>query len=240
VIAEQGIKHCRTERVKISKGKEYETIAKKMALCWSQYLEGKEELFETKDANYCAFCSVLEFEDKNQKLNSLLKYLNENVEKSSGKKFIDYLSEIEVTGDKKSKLDNLELQNNVFIDTSKKQALMFVMYKDAYPSGIGQPMGLTVSTGAVAGALTGVSLGIYYLGAAALCVNPLAFVGCFVSAGLIALGAGTGATTGYLIGSDTSSNWRAKILMTEYDKQKLEQLKCTQLEGVDYLKIQKK
>ena len=240
VIAEQGVKHCRTERVKISAGKEYETIANKMALCWSQYLEGKEALFKTEDNNYCAFCSVLEFEDKNKKSNGLLKYLNDNIEKSSGKKYIDYLSEIEVTGDKKTQLENLELQNNVFIDTSKRQTIIFVMFKDVSPSGIGQPRGLTVSAGATAGALTGIGLGLYYLGAAALCVNPLAPVSCIASAGLIAFGIGTGATTGYLIGSDRGADWRAKILVTEYDKQKLEQLKCTQLEGVDYLKIQKK
>ena len=240
VIAEQGVKHCRTERVKVSSGKEYETIAKKMALCWDEYLQGKEPVFVTEDNNYCAFCSVLEFEDKNKKLNELSKYLSDTKMPGSENKYMQYLSEIEATGDKRTQLDNLELQNNVFIDTSKKLAVMFVMYKDAYPSGIGQPRGLTVSAGATAGALTGVGLGLYYLGAAALCVNPLAPVTCIASVGLIALGTGAGATTGYLIGSDRSEDWRARILVTEYNKQKLEQLKCTQLEGLDYLRIQKK
>src|SRR3989344_5619443 len=191
VIAEQGVKHCRTERVKVSSGKEYETIAKKIALCWDEYLEGKQEIFETKDNNYCAFCSVLEFEDKSKKLNELSKYLSDTKIAGSEKKYMAYLSEIEAIGDKKTELENLELKNNVFIDTSKSLAVMFVMYKDAYPSGVGQPTGLTMLGGGTAGALTGVGLGLYYLGSAALCTT---IIGCFASVSLIALGTGAGAT----------------------------------------------
>ena len=237
VLAEQGVKHCKTEKVQVPKGKEYETIAKKMALCWDEYLEGKEELFETKGANYCAFCSILEFEDKSKKLTGLSKYLSDTKISGSGQTYLKYLSEIEVSADKKTQFENLELQNGVSIETSKKQAVMFVMYKDVFPGGIGQPRGLTMFGGATAGAVTGVGLGLYYLGAAALCTTLL---GCFASFGLIALGTGTGGTAGYLIGSDRSADWRARILLTEYDKNKLEQLKCTRLEGLDYLKTQKK
>ncbi|MBI2658672.1 hypothetical protein HYX05_01035 [Candidatus Woesearchaeota archaeon] len=237
VIAEQGVKHCRTESVNVPSGKEYENIAKKMSLCWDMYLEGKEELFSTQDANYCAFCSVLEFEDKGKKLNELTKYLSDTKIPGSERKYMDYLSGIEAQGDKKTQIENLELQNNAFIDTSKKLAVMFVMYKDAYPGGVGQPVGLTMLGGGTAGALAGVGLGFYYLGAAALCTT---LIGCFASVGLIAIGTGAGGTTGYLVGSDRSADWRARILVTEYNRQNLEQLKCTQLEGLDYLKIQKK
>ena len=91
VIAEQGVRYCKTEKIKVTSGKEYETIAKKMSLCWNEYLEGKEELFDTKSANYCAFCSVLEFDDKNKKLNELSKYLDNNKELSSGKTYMGCL-----------------------------------------------------------------------------------------------------------------------------------------------------
>ena len=235
VIAEQGVKYCRTERVKVPSGKEYETIAKKMTLCWDMYLEGKEELFSTQDANYCAFCSVLEFEDKNKKLNELTKYLSDTKIPGSEKKYMGYLSKIEATGDKKTQLENLELQSNVFIDTSKKLAVMFVMYKDAYPGVLNQPQTLTAFGGTAIGTATGATaMGLSYIAGLGLCST---LIGCSAGAFLIA---GAGGMSGYLIGSDRSADWRARILAIEYDKQKLEQLKCTQLEGLDYLRIQKK
>lgn len=236
VIAEQGVRHCKTERVTVASGKEYETIAKKMALCWDEYLEGKEKIFETQDANYCAFCSVLEFEDKNKKLNQLSKYLNENKLKGSEKTYLEYLSEIKATGDDKENLYNLELENNVFIDTSKRLAILFVMYEDAYPGLTNQPRAPLTFLGGAIGAAGGSILGFYYLGLAALCTT---IVGCAASIGLVAIGTGVGATSGYAIGSDRSADWRARVLVTEYDKEKLEQLRCTKLEGIDYLKIEK-
>ena len=235
VVAEQGVKHCKTEQVNVPSGKEYEAIAKKMALCWDMYLNGKEELFPTSNGNYCAFCSVLDFEDKNKKLNSLSKYLSENKVKSSDTSYMQYLSGIEAKSGDKEKLDNIELQNNAYIDTSKKQAIIFTMYKEINPGGIGSK-GLNFLAGGVAG--TGVGLGISYFAGAALCST---FIGCFAGVSLVAFaGSGAGSGLGYLIGSDISADWRARILVSEYDRQKLEQLKCTQLEGMDYLKIQKK
>ena len=236
VIAEQGVKHCRTERVKVSSGKEYETIAKKMALCWDEYLQGKEPVFITEDNNYCAFCSVLEFDDKSKKLNELSKYLSDTKMPGSENKYMQYLSEIEATGDKKTQLDNLELQNNLFVDASKSLAVMFVMYKDAYPkSVINQPQTLTAFGGTAVGTVAGVTvMGLSYIAGLGLCST---LVGCSAGAFLIA---GASGMSGYIIGSDRSEDWRARILVTEYDKQKLEQLKCTQLEGLDYLRIQKK
>lgn len=247
VIAEQGVKHCRTEKVKVPSGKEYETLAKKMASCWDQYLEGKEEVFETKDANYCAFCSVLEFEDKTKKLNGLTKYLVEKkLSTADERTYMSYLSEIEAKGEDKRKLENLELQSNVFIDTSKQQAVMFVMYKDAYPGLIGQPQGLTTFIGGTTGALAGTvagTLGVYSLGLVGLCIGSVwGIIACPLGAAIVLFTTGAGGTaggaTGYLIGSDRSADWSAKILVTEYNKQQLGKLNCTRLEGYDYLKIE--
>ena len=236
VVAEQGVKHCRTEQVPVPKGKEYETITKKMVICWDEYLQGKEPVFETKDNNYCAFCSVLEFEDKDQKLSGLSAYLASNKPLGSGKTYLNYLSEIDTQGDQLAQFENLELSNNVFIDTSKKLAIMFVMYKDAYPGLSNQPRTkLSIISGA-GGAVVGAGLGLYYLGSAALC---LTVIGCAASISLITLGTGVGATSGFLIGSDRTEDRRARLLVTEYNKEKLKQIKCTQLEGYDYLKIQK-
>ena len=236
VVAEQGVKHCRTEQVKVPKEKEYETVAKKMALCWEQYLEGKEAVFSTKDANYCAFCSVLEFKDKDKRLNGLSSYLVDNKPALSDKSYMEYLSEIQVADDKRTHLENLEI-NNINIDTSKKLAIMFVMYKEAYPGPINQPRTLTAAGGLAAGAVGGATImGISYIGGLGFCIGT-GFIGCLGTAALVA---GAGGMNGYLIGADRSADWNAKIMVTEYNKQKLEQLKCTQLEGLDYLKIQKK
>lgn len=236
VIAEKGIKHCRTEPVNVKKGQEYETIAKKMSLCWDEYLEGKEALFKTKDNDYCAFCSVLEFEDKNKKLNQLSKYLSNNKASATGEKtYMEYMTGIESKENKITHLENLEL-DNLNIDTSKKLAVMFIIYKDAYPGSIiNQPQTLTAFGGTAAGTVIGtVAVGLSYIGGLGLCST---IIGCSAGAFLIA---GAGGASGYLIGSDRSEDWRAKILVTEYDKQNLEQLKCTQLEGLDHLKIQEK
>lgn len=235
VVAEQGVKHCRTERVKVSKDKEYETIAKKMALCWDMYLQGKEEVFETEDASYCAFCSVLEFENKEKSLNELTGYLADNYVPSTETKYIKYLTEIEVNDKNKKEFENFDLQNKLPYDTSKNLAVMFIMYKDAYPSLINQPSALTAWGGtAVATAAGFIITGVSYVAGLGLCST---LVGC--SAGIILIGS-AGGVSGYLIGSDISAKWRAKIMLTEYEQQKLEQLKCTRLEGLDYLKIQKK
>lgn len=241
VVAEQGVKHCRTERVNVPTGKEFETISKKMVQCWDMYLNGKEEIFQTQDANYCAFCSVLEFDDKGKSLNGLTGYLADNYVPATGEKYLQYLTEIEVTNNNKKEFYNFDLQNKLPFDTSKNLAVMFVMYKDAYPTSItngqiiSQPSVLTAWGGtAVAATATFIVNGISYVAGLGLCST---LVGC--GAGIILVGT-AGGLTGYLIGSDRSADWRAKLLVTEYDKQKLEQLKCTQLEGLDYLKIQKK
>ena len=235
VLAEKGVKHCKTEQVKVKKDKEYDTIAKKMALCWNEYLEGKEAVFKTQDANYCAFCSVLEFEENNKQLNGLSKYLIETKYQPTGKSYMEYFSEVKVVKEQANFLENLEL-NNVNIDTSKKLAVMFVMYKDAYPDSlINQPRTFTAGAGtAIAGASGIFATAISYIGGLGLCST---LVGC--AAGAILIG-GAGGMTGYMIGSDRSEDWRAKILVTEYDKEKLSQLKCTQLEGEDYLKLPEK
>ena len=73
VIAERRGNKCKTEYIDVPKDKELKFIAKQMAGCWDMYLEGKTELFDTDDGNYCAICSRLTFKDKKQ-LTGLTKY----------------------------------------------------------------------------------------------------------------------------------------------------------------------
>jgi len=233
VFAEQGVKHCKTERVKVKAGSEYGTIAKKMGICWDMYLQGKEELFETKDSNFCAFCSVLEFEDKTKRLYGLTKYLSEtDMPGTQDKKYIEHLFDIKINEKDKKPINDFDVQNGYYIDTSKKLAVMFVMYKDAYPNSIANAgQGLTTFLGA--GSAATISLVGWPVAAAFGFCGPLGLV-CGASAILLV---GAGGNIGYLVGSDISANWRSRILVTEYNKEKLKELKCTQLEGTDYLKV---
>ena len=76
---EEGVNHCTTQQVLVPKDKEYETITKNMALCKDQFLLGTEEVFPSKDANYCAFCSVLEFEDQSKKKEQQLSKMEQSL-----------------------------------------------------------------------------------------------------------------------------------------------------------------
>ena len=124
---------CRTEYITIAKDKELQTISKKMAQCWDMYLEGKERLFETEDNNYCAICSVLEFEDK-KKLTGLTDYLTKQpAPNQGGKTYFQYLTKVKFEKDVQTKLENFQLKELDRVDTSKPLAVIFTMEKNAYP-----------------------------------------------------------------------------------------------------------
>ncbi|MBI4453238.1 hypothetical protein HY636_01200, partial [Candidatus Woesearchaeota archaeon] len=226
---------CKTEYLVVPKGKELEIIAKKMAGCWDQYLEGKEELFETETDNYCAFCSVLTFEDKKQ-LTGLTNYLLDkeaedviSIEQSK-KKYYQYLRRTVVTNDVFRDAENSHLNDLHIIDTSKPLAVVFTMGKIVNPgSPIGKSTVVTTPTAAAAGAIGSLPI----IAGFGLCSTV---IGCSAGAFLIGIGAGTG---GYMIGSNYNPNRDTKILLWPYTNEALNQLKCTKLEGKDRLDIKK-
>lgn len=230
VIQERKGNKCKTEYVKVPKDEELEFVAKKMALCWDMYLEGKEELFETEDNNYCAICSVLTFEDKIL-VTGLTNYLIEYDAPGKGKKYYYYLTRTVVNKEIFSEIENSHLNDLHIIDTSKPLSVLFVMGKNVNPgSWTGKSSVVTGVYASAGGAVAGLSL----LAGFGLCSTG---IGCTIGAFLIGSVTGAG---GYLIGSTYNPDLPdTKILLWPYTKEDLSQLKCTMLEGKDRLDIKK-
>lgn len=231
VIQEHSGNKCKTEYVTVPKGREIELTARKMATCWDMYLEGKEEIFDTVDNNYCAVCSVLTFENK-QEVKGLTQYLIKNNAPNKEETYFQYLSNTVVTNDEFMKIKNSNLNDLHIIDASKSQAVMFVMYKDAYP---GSWTGYSSTRNAVAGATAGPILTtLAVVTGYGLCSTG---VGCLLGAFLV--GAVGGGEIGYAIGSGYGPDMNSKIILWPYTQEDLSKLKCTVLEGKDKLEIKK-
>jgi len=220
---------CKTEYVTVKKGMEIKTISKRLALCWDEYLEGKEDIFETGDNTFCAICAVLSFEDK--KIISgeeLTNYLVKTNVPQKGISYYQYLTNLPVQDIISPEI--MPGYTNQGIDTSKKWATIFIMGKDQYPeSPIGQSSIKTAAQGATISAVGG---GLVLIGFG-LCAGVIT---CSVGAILIAVGGGT---TGYLIGSDKDPSINSRVLLWPYTNEDLAKLKCTVLEGRDSLQIRK-
>ena len=222
---------CKTEYVPVPEGRELDTIARKMARCWDMYLEGKEEIFETSDNNYCAICSVLTFDNKKE-MKGLTQYLIGNDISGNNKKYFNYLNSIIVTNDVLHEIENSHLNDLHTIDTSKSQAVIFTMYKDAYP---GSWTGYSSTASAVGGATAGPILTtLAVVTGYGLCSTG---VGCLIGAFLV--GVGGGGAIGYAIGSGYGPDMNTKVLLWPYSNEDLSKLDCTMLEGKDRLDIKK-
>ncbi len=233
VIAERRGNKCKTEYITVPKGDELNIISRKMAGCWDQYLEGKEELFDTEDSNYCAFCSVLEFEDKKQ-LTGLTDYLvNKEAPGQGGKKYYQYLTRTTVTNDVFREIENAHLKELDIINTEKPQAVIFTTAKVVNP---GSPIGVSSTKAATLGsAAGGVLAGVTIVGLG-LCTT---FTAGICPATILFVGAATGGVSGYMIGSNYNPNLDTKVLLWPYTKEDLSKLQCTKLEGRDNLEIKK-
>lgn len=230
IIAERKGNKCKTEYITVPKDKELETIAKKLAGCWDQYLEGREELFETSDDNFCAFCSVLTFEEKKQ-LGGLTEYLMKTNVPGRGKKYFEYLTRTTVNKNIFQEFENSELKKLDVIDTSKPHAVIFFIGKDVNPGSLTGESNIVLGTKLGA---AGFIAGFKILGAVGLCSTV---VGC--SAAAISLALPVGTAIGFMIGSNYDPNRETKVLLLPYTKEDLSALKCTKLEGKDRLDIKK-
>ena len=239
---------CKTEYVNVQKGKEMQTISESMAGCWDKYLEGKQRLFETEDNTYCAFCSVLTFNDKNQ-ISGLTDYLMQNEAKGKNKKYFEYLTDVKITNDVMQVVENENLKKLYKIDTSKPLAVIFLMSKNIYPDsllklsavqtgGIGAIAGGAAGATAVAGLLVYSGVGVCFGGAAVTLGASCVLGGLLIGIGTI-VGAAGGGGAGLMVGSVHDPDIDAKILLVPYTKEDLSKLKCTKLEGKDQLEIKK-
>lgn len=229
IIQERSGNRCRTHYLTVPKGKEFEFIAKNMASCWDQYLEGKEELFDTEDNNYCAFCSVLTFEDKKQ-LKGLTNYLIEKEVTGKKVKYHQYLTNTIVTRDVFKEIENSHLNDLHIIDTSKPLAIIFTMGKNVNPGS------LTGQSSIVSGTITSA---VGAVGGLPILIGVGVCSGFFIcSLGAFAISVGTGAV-GYMIGSTNNPDLDTKVLLWPYTNEDLDKLKCTMLEGKDRLDVRK-
>jgi len=231
VITESVGNKCQTEYLDVPKNQEKFLIANKLAACWDQYLEGRERLFETEDNNYCAICSVLEFEDK-KKITDLTSYLiKKEVPKKAGLNYYDYLNRVVITKNQLEIIENEELHERLgSVDTGTRQAILYVESKDVNPGSLTGESSIVLASkgsaiGAVAGLVTLVGFG--------LCST---LVGCSVGIFFVAAGAGT---HGYLMGSDDDPDIDSRILLWPYEDLVEINSGCTILEGQDQLDIKK-
>jgi len=233
VLDERIGNRCKTEYLTVPKDTELHLISKKLAGCWDQYLEGKEELFASEDNTYCAICSVLKFEDKDKELDLLPYLMDNNVPNKRGLSYYTYLTRQVVTDETRKQLENKELKLKLSsIDPEKEWAVIFIEGKNVNPdSKIGEISSMEAGAkGGVFGAIVGTVL----LVGVGLCSTV---IGCTVGAVFIAAGA---AGTGYLLGSDSNPDLDSRVLLWPFQpadedkgiKASLGALKCDRLEGL--------
>ena len=232
-IQERSGNKCKTEYLKVPKEQELSFIARKLAGCWDQYLEGRETLFDTEDNNYCAMCSVLTFEDKKE-LKGLTSYLMDNAAPGTGgKKYYEYLNRIIVKKENMEEVENAELLGNITsISTDVPLAVMFVEGKDVNPGSLTGASSIEqASIGTAVGAVAG---GLVLVGAGA-CAT---LIGCTVGAVFIGVGAGV---AGFLTGSGYNPDVDERVLLWRYTNEDLAKanFNCTILEGQDSLEVRK-
>jgi hypothetical protein len=209
-------------------------IADKMVECWDTYGKGDLELFNTKDNSYCVVCSRLTF-DKKTELPEFSNYLNSNLAPLKKRSYMEYLSGVRIENYEKSVYDNTDLNKFDTISTKEPLAVMFVMGKEAFPGGKVEGTKLTTTPegfaiGSAAGVTTGITLGVLLVAGAISC-PVTGGAGCALSVAVIATitGGAAGAGIGYMIGSDRSADWDARIVLWPYDK--LDEMQCTYMEG---------
>ncbi|MFC1691537.1 hypothetical protein ACFL0W_05145 [Nanoarchaeota archaeon] len=187
-------------------------IANNMLSCWNTFLRGQKELFAVEDQNFCVVCSRLEFEEKT-KLPEFTKFLIET-------KAPPFFNEtyFEIFRQKKTEkgilkeYENSQLKGKEAMDLSKPLAVVYILGKDAH---IGKGDATTIGAG---GAVILVGIG-----------SVLTVSGIFAPIGLTVIAGIAGGASGYMLGSDYSADYNARVMVWPYDD--LSALKCTRLEG---------
>tara|TARA_Y100000310_G_C20701313_1_gene830193 strand:+ start:1343 stop:2269 length:927 start_codon:yes stop_codon:yes gene_type:complete len=232
---------CKTEYgVVVPEGQELNVIARNLAGCWDQYLEGQEELFKRgegflrpEDNMFCAICSVLEFEDNDNEITDLTSYLMETpVPFKKELKYYEYLNRVVVRKESVEEVKNAEVAGQFgIVDTSVPQAVIFLEGKDVNP---GSLTGLaSIETAAVGVAVGATVSGALIVTGAGLCAGV---VTCTIGAAFIIAGF---ATAGYMTGSTYNPDLDSRVLLWPYENNALDRLQCSVLQGQDFLELRK-
>ena len=231
---------CATEYL-VVKGDKPEILQKKIADsmvdCWQMYGEGDLEVFDTKDNNYCAVCSRLEFKEETQ-LPGFTKFLMTNQAPRQETTYLEYfqgagrrcgadsLSEEEIA----TLVDQSGLNELDTLDTSSPLAVMFVMDKTTHPDslfGTGK-----IKLGKLETTTFGIFGGTAIAGAGLVLCATIA--GCTVGGPLIIIGTLIGASVaggvgGYMVGAACTADYGAYVALWDYSD--LKSLNCTYLES---------
>ena len=184
-------------------------IADEMWMCWDNFGQGKYELFDAKTEKFCVVCSVIEFEDKNEKIEDFVDYLINAPFK--GKDYKTYYEAFTGYATQPEKIEETPENFNDAIDTSKKYAISFVYAKQDYWSrleraGVWGTVGLTV--GLAAGGILLVS-----------------GYGTIAGVAILAATLGTAGAIGGAASGGANADWQAGITILPFEDMK--DLDCT-------------
>lgn len=198
----------------------FRTLALALSDTWNEFLEGKEEVFNTATEDYCVVRRVIEFDGKVVH-KGFFDYLLQHNPPTIKKPYFTYLTNVDVDKNVITGSQNLELKKNDFIDTSTPYAAVFVMSKK---ENIGKVLGAQI------GGTIGGTLG---LAAGAVITFKTAGIGVIgaTKVALAGIGAGTiaGGSLGFLLGSEYPANWASAMILIPYTQENLNSLDCTKL-----------
>jgi hypothetical protein len=215
--------NCPTRFIQLPVDKQtvvFESLALAMADTWNEFFEGRVEVFETDDQNYCVVRRVIEFKEPMQ-YKGFLDYLLQHNNPYERKSYFTYLSNIDVEQGSRTLTENSALKNADMVDTAQPYAAIFLQAKKEE---IGKIMGAKIGawTGGVAG-VVGAGTLIYFTGGLGTVVSTQ------VVAGATGVGTFVGGTAGFLLGSDYPANWESAMLLVPYNATQIKRLNCTLL-----------
>lgn len=197
-------------------------IADEMVLCWDTYGQGLKELFDTKDNNYCVICSRMTFEE-NEKIMDFTAFLQDHEPRGKGKTYWKHLMGVEMIDFQATHYENSKLRQYDNFNTDFPLAVMYLLGKDAYPDAF-------IEASNTEGALwmSGGGLIVGVIAGGLLCSTGVGCGAVLIMATAVG-GTGVGAGFGYLIGSDRSADWDARIGLWNYNE--IKDLDCTYMEA---------
>jgi len=210
--------YCPTQYYTLPGSNEADTkhgLAEAMKTCWGTWGKGQLDLFKD-EGYYCQICSVIDFKDKTKKVTGFNQYLAETPIKSGDSlAYIDYLAGYASEKADPTVIKNMQEASSQTIDTSKTYATIFVYAKGKsfikrvfdYAGGATGTVGGGLASGLVVGVMVGATI---------------------ASGGTVAIVAGVITAAGGILGFAYADdvNWASVVLLSEYNKEKLEQIGC--------------
>lgn len=210
------------------------TVANELANCWDNFGEGKLNVFKDEDKTYCVPCAIINFKGLKGYHPGFLRSLTINKVPGKDMTYFEYLNGVRFTeGTLKQYQNSIAGIDKQSIDMQKPLAILFLYGKDAHTdkklgATYGALLGLGVSVigGVLMLSTFGMAAGITVLGVTI--VSPLYMTGMLGVVGVTATTV-TGGRIGYLLGSDTSADWDARVMALPYETESFKKLGCNEL-----------